>query len=68
MSEVQDVEFRVQELVCRVYRAASLIRNTPLLGSYSRTSPRAIWWSWGGGLFLLSEVPLYFGGIIVRAW
>ena len=21
--------------------------------------PRAVWWSWGGGLFLISEVPLY---------
>ena len=31
--------------------------NTPLLGSYSRTIPRIIWWSKGGGLFLMSEVP-----------
>jgi hypothetical protein len=28
-------------------------------GPYSRTKPRTIWWSWGGGLFLTSEVPLY---------
>jgi hypothetical protein len=21
--------------------------------------PRALWWSYGGGLFLMSEVPLY---------
>jgi len=41
------------------YRGTSLIRNTPLLGPYSRTIPKVIWWSWGGGLFLMSEVPLY---------
>jgi len=22
-------------------------------------TPRALWWSWGGGRFLMSEVPLY---------
>ena len=38
------------------YRGTSLIRNTPLLGPYSRT--RVLWWSKGGGLFLMSEVPL----------
>jgi hypothetical protein len=27
------------------YRGTSLIRNTPLLGPYSRTLPRVIWWS-----------------------
>jgi len=27
------------------YRGASLIRNTPLIGPYSRTIPRVIWWS-----------------------
>ena len=41
------------------YRGTSLIRNTSLLGPYSRTIPRLSWWSWGGGLFLMSEVPLY---------
>ena len=36
----------------------SLIRNTPLLGRYSRTIPRVLWWSLWGGLFLMSKVPL----------
>jgi len=27
------------------YRVTSLIRNTPLLGPYSRTIPRVVWWS-----------------------
>ena len=27
------------------YRGTSLIRNSPLLGPYSRTKPRALWWS-----------------------
>ena len=28
-----------------VYRGTSLIRNTPLLGLYSRDIPRVLWWS-----------------------
>jgi len=40
-------------------RGTSLIRTPPLLGPYSRTIPRVLWWSRGeGGLFLMSEVPL----------
>jgi len=31
------------------YRGTSLIRNTPLLGPYSRTIPRVLGWFWGGG-------------------
>ena len=34
------------------YRGASLIRNRPPLGPYSRPLPRALWCSWGGGHFL----------------
>jgi hypothetical protein len=41
------------------YRGTSLIRNSADLGPYSRVMPRALWWSQGGGLFLMSEVPLY---------
>ena len=37
----------------------SLIRNTPLLGPYSRTIPRVLGGSYGGGRFLMNEVPLY---------
>jgi len=37
------------------YRGTSLIRNRADLGPYSR----ALWWSYGGGLFLIPEVPLY---------
>jgi len=40
------------------YRVTSLIRNTHLLGPYSTTKPRVLRWSWGWGLFLMSEVPL----------
>ena len=42
----------------RVYRSTSPIRNRHPLEPYSRTMPRAIWWPWGGGLFLMSEVPM----------
>ena len=31
------------------YRGTSLIRNIPLLGPSSRTIPRVLGWSWGGG-------------------
>ncbi|KAJ1489294.1 pre-mRNA splicing factor component-domain-containing protein [Baffinella frigidus] len=34
------------------YRGTSLIRNRPPLGPYSRTMPRALRWSQGGGRFL----------------
>ena len=34
----------------RVYRGTSLIEITPLSGPYSRTPPRVIWWSYGGGV------------------
>ena len=40
-------------------RGTSLMRNTPLLVPYSRTIPRVPCCSEGGGLFLMSEVPLY---------
>ena len=43
----------------RLYRGTSLIRNSLLLGPYSRTVPRALWGSWGGGLCLISEALLY---------
>ena len=39
------------------YRGTSLVRNSAPLAPYSRTMPRALWWSQGGGLFLMSEVP-----------
>ena len=41
------------------YRGASLIKTSAPLGHYSSTMPRALRWSWGAGLFLMSEVPLY---------
>ena len=53
----------VAELLTRIqveeaYRGTSPVRNTPLLGPYSKTIPRVLWWSYGGGLFLMGEVPL----------
>jgi len=41
------------------YRGTSLIRNRHSVGPYSRTMLRLLWRSWGGGQFLMSEVPLY---------
>ena len=44
----------------RVKSSTSLVRNTPLLGPYSRTTiPRSYGGPGGGRLFLMSEVPLY---------
>ena len=46
------------------YRGTSLIRNNPLLGPCSRTMPRTLWWSYGGGAVSYErgapvQVPLY---------
>jgi len=43
-----------------MYRGTSLISNSTPLGPCSM--PRALWWPYGGGLFLMSEVPLYHLG------
>ena len=44
--EASQVHFR-QTIV---YRGTSLKRDNPLLGSYSKTMPRVLWWSQGGRL------------------
>ena len=41
-------------------RGTLLIRNSAPLGPYSRTVPRVLWGSYGVGLFLMSEVLLYY--------
>ena len=38
-------------------RGTSLTRNSAPLGPCSRNMPRVLRFSWGGGLFLMSEVP-----------
>ena len=40
------------------YRGTSLIRNSPPLGLYSGPTSRALWRSYEGWRFLMSEVPL----------
>ena len=61
-SDSDDFQFKSRgskKTICsHSYRETSLIRNSAPLGPYSRTMPRALWWSLGGGLFLMSEVPL----------
>ena len=54
-------------MVCNTYRGTSLIRNRAPLESYSRTLPRALWWSYEGGRLFVSEVPLY-GDTERRNW
>ena len=44
------------------YRGTSLIINSGRLGTYSRNMPRALWQSYGGRQFLMSEVPLHGRG------
>ena len=69
-----DVISQSRHLRVNAYRGTSLIRKRTLLGPYSRTTPRALWWSWGGWHFRMSEVPLYGktyptpGGSSVRLW
>ena len=52
------VLFLLRHLLDRC-RVASLIRKRGPLGPYSRTTiPGVLWWSLGGGLFLMGEIPL----------
>ena len=44
-----------------MHRGASIMRNSAPLIPYSRNMPRALWRPHGGGLFFMSEVPLYLG-------
>ena len=48
--------FLVSEL--SLHRGSSLIINSTPLGTYSRTMSRVLGGSWGGGRFLMGEVPL----------
>jgi hypothetical protein len=41
------------------YRVTWLIRNSEPLGPFRRTMLRALWCPCVGGLFLMSETPLY---------
>ena len=41
------------------YRGITLIRNRAPLRPYSRIMSRALWWPYGGRLFLMSKIPLY---------
>ena len=51
-------------LIATRYRGTSIIKKRLPVGPYRCPMPRALWWSYGGGRFLISEVPLYlrFGG------
>ena len=49
---------RAPRAVC--YRGTSLIGNNPPGVPYSRDIPRPLWYSQGGGRFLMSESPLYY--------
>jgi hypothetical protein len=40
------------------YRGTSLVRKRTPLGPYRRSIPRVLGGSYGGGRFLMSEVPL----------
>ena len=51
------MERTIEEGPWRIYRGTSLIRNRLTLASYSRFVSRALWWSYRGGLLLMSEVP-----------
>jgi hypothetical protein len=48
---------RLENLVFAGY-GTWLTRNFAPLVPYMRTMPGALWWPWGGALFLMSEVPL----------
>ena len=41
--------YQERQGLVNLYRGTSLKRNSAPLGPYSRTMPRALWRSWGGG-------------------
>ena len=51
-------EFLDYDVGIALYRGTLLIRKRPPLGPYNSPMPRALWGSWGGGRFLMREVPL----------
>ena len=63
LSEVLALKLVSSTVVC--FRGTSLIRNSPLLGPYSRPTPRVLEGSKGGGRCLISEVPLYMKGKVL---
>ena len=60
--------YRIEWLQRHACRGNSPIRNSAPLGPYSRTMPRALWNPKGGGLFLMSEVPLQSEKESIRYW
>ena len=46
------------------YRVTSPITKRSFLGPYRRPMPRVLGFSYGGGCFLMSEVPLYSSGFM----
>ena len=46
---------------CNNYKGYLAHKKEPALGPYGRAMPRALWQSYGGGRFLMSEVPLSSG-------
>ena len=53
---------RIETNLATMYRGTLLTRNRAPLGPFSRIMPGALWWPYGGGLFLMSEVPLQWSG------
>ena len=49
---------RVEDRLHLPYMGASLLRNIPPVGPYSRTMSRALWNPLRGGLLRMSEAPL----------
>ena len=47
--EAQSKDFSCQGVIVSVYRGTSLIRNSALLGPYSRSMHVALWWVLGEG-------------------
>ena len=42
-----------------LYKGSSLTSKHPPLGPFRGPMPGALWWFWGGGVLLVSEVLLY---------
>ena len=56
--EVYSPARTVRPLNLKPYRGTSLTKKRTPLGPYGRPMPRVLVGSWGGGRFLMGEVPL----------
>ena len=58
VSLLEGSRFSLQRFRIGIYRGTLLTRNIPLLGPYSRTIPRVLRWSQGGGAMNVTSISV----------